>query len=270
MILPLTCFGQGKVFTRNMRLQGYEGKITKVVLSDNLVMDSALKDEVYTRWTVNPYEFCTDDEYEKLKTNPEYFFLRFVVQESSDSLSGLACLQYTKGGPDNMEKIEGSFEVLRIPVGYMENDAVPLHNLQYLPAYIDIIQNYLKEASLSGRVAYMGLPAITVSKIGGRKCLIPESDLASDVSGKQRKNFTSSGKISFVGPKDCARVIREEAPSVAIGVAIFPASRAAGSVCYKMVVGTDDHKLYYFSKHHIKGESDAGFLSGDILSLSHR
>ena len=75
IFLPLFAWGQAQINTKKVKLSDFTQKVTKIVLSGNEFMDSAFKDEVTARWRISPYEFCTLNEFNALKTSGDYYFL---------------------------------------------------------------------------------------------------------------------------------------------------------------------------------------------------
>ena len=68
LVLSVPLWAQGKVSTRKYRLADFTDKMTKVVLSGNELLMEALRQEVLNNWTSTTFEFCTLDQFEKLKT----------------------------------------------------------------------------------------------------------------------------------------------------------------------------------------------------------
>lgn len=52
----------------------FGAKTTKVVLSDEGIIDAYIRDAVKKEWKISPYEFCSPQEYEKIKEDTTYFF----------------------------------------------------------------------------------------------------------------------------------------------------------------------------------------------------
>ena len=87
LFAALAVRGQGKVNTRKYILNDFNDKVTQVVLSGNDVMDSGIRQEVVNVWTSSPFEFCTMDRFETIKTSDQYYFLipaesRFKEEEN--------------------------------------------------------------------------------------------------------------------------------------------------------------------------------------------
>ena len=58
------------------------------------------------------------------------------------------------------------------------------------------------------------------------------------------------------------------APNTVISYTVAPEEPTQGSFCYKMLIGTQDHKLYFFRKHRIGKSLSSGFLPEDIRKIT--
>ena len=92
-------FAQAQIYTRKEKLKDITAKTTKVVLTGDEVLDETMKESVAASWTMSPYEFCTNEEFEKLKTNANFYFLLVVKgQERKEAEPGIDMLTLVKGG----------------------------------------------------------------------------------------------------------------------------------------------------------------------------
>lgn len=148
-LLPLTGWSQGKVYTKKLKLADFPQETTKIVLSGDGIYQAMLQSELSRRWRINAFEFCTVDEYEAMKTDRRYYFLRTATDEQ------LAYLILDKGGKeDDKDQLQQGFEVIRIPIYDLESTGV---QEERLGAFIDILQQYMTDAMQSDKVAYAGL-----------------------------------------------------------------------------------------------------------------
>ena len=149
VLLPLSGWAQGKVYTKKLKLADFTQETTKVVLSGDGVYQALLQSEFSRRWRINAFEFCTADEYEAMKADRRYYFLRTAADEQ------VAYLILDKGGkPDDKDQLQQGFEVIRIPIYALDNPGV---EVEHLGAFIDILQQYMTDALESDKVAYAGL-----------------------------------------------------------------------------------------------------------------
>jgi len=129
-LLPLSLWGQAKIYTKDNRLADFPTKTTKVLLAYDEGMNNAIQQAIASRWRLNPFDFCSESQYKKIKDNGNCYFL---LIENKDSL------QYLTLKNKNLE-------VLSIPV--TETD---------MEFFIDILQQYVEDSMESAKVAYSGL-----------------------------------------------------------------------------------------------------------------
>lgn len=148
-LLSLSSWSQGKVYTKKLKLADFPLETTKVVLSGDGIYQAMLQGELSRRWRISAFEFCTADEYEAMKSDTRYYFLRTAADTE------LAYLILDKGGkPDDKDQLQQGFEVIRIPIYPLDNPGV---DSDRLGAFIDILQQYMTDAQQSDKVAYTGL-----------------------------------------------------------------------------------------------------------------
>ena len=52
-----------------------------------------------------------------------------------------------------------------------------------------------------------------------------------------------------------------------ISYVVAPSEPVNGSICYKLLIGSDNDELYYFKKHKINAKSGKGFLTSDLKAI---
>lgn len=155
----IAAFGQGKVYTRRARLEDFPSRTTRVVLTGAEVFNAVLKEEISSRWMASPYEFCSVADYNRDKYTDLYYFVRFTFDDD------FTYMTLTKGGdPENENQLKQGFDVVSIPIAPAVMGGGD--ELVYLPAYIDIMQEYIARAMESEKVAYRGLKGICSKPIG--------------------------------------------------------------------------------------------------------
>ena len=75
LAFSVIAYGQAQITTKKVKIEDFMEKTIKVVTSGNMFFDQALKDEVMNRWRISPFEFCTLEEFETLKTDDSYYFM---------------------------------------------------------------------------------------------------------------------------------------------------------------------------------------------------
>lgn len=239
LALLFTCISASgqKLYTRKARLEDFPTKTLKVVAAGNSLLELCVRDEIASRWRISPFEFCDMEEYEELKEDNGYYFLRLGTVE------GIAFLILTKGGKENeTDNLKKPFEVVRIPIASMGNPSG--RELMYMGAFIDIVQAFTEEAMISDQAAYSGLSWYNSRKLSGLRVL--------------------------VNTDEADAVYQEGTPDTVVGLVIAPTSISFDSFCYKMLISAETHELYYFNKSKYKGSKDALFSKAEIRQFERR
>ena len=289
--------GQAKIMTKKFRLSDFTDRVTKVVLSGNEMMDSALKMEVSERWTVSPFEFCTAGEFAALKQSDRYYFLLVTMQDpamrfltlakggaagsgdkkaagsndrkvgSSDrKASGNGDKKVTGNNKAAAEGIEGMMEVVSVPLG---SDRGFGRELFFLPALLEIVQDFTLRAMEKELIAYSGLSIYNVNyRKDGRikRICLSLGDIAPQVGAVQMGNLDED--ILLVEEEEADAAFQQGSFNTLVSFVVTPEGPAQGAWCYKMLIDAETHRLYYFKRHRISDKKGAGFLPQDLRRLS--
>ena len=229
--------GQGKIYTRKVRLEDFPTRTTKIVITGNSFLELTLREELAVHWRISPFEFCEPEEYERLRTSNNYYFLNLAREE------GIAYLILTKGGRDDeKESLRKPFEVVRMPIACYDNPSG--RELVFMGAFLDIIQTFVENAMISDKTAYGGLSAANGLKMRGKKV--------------------------YLNPDAADEAYLEEEEDALLGVTIAPDRIGFDSVCYKMLIAADTHELYYFAREKYRGPRDGLFSEAEIRSFVRR
>lgn len=267
LALPLMAGAQAQINTKKIKISDFTGKVTKVVLTGNAFYDSSLKDEIASRWRISPYEFCTTEEFGSLKVSDEYYFLvttsgRFRKEETP----GIMFLTLVKGGPKAASGIDEMLEVVSMPLCPTENPSG--RELVFLPAFIDIIQQYTLDSMEKDLSGYTGLSNYTLNmpKSGGMDIIFAEEDLSSEITRTFRDiHFDSS--ISVTDEDSADDYVIGNEPDVLVSYTVTPDSPQPGSYCYKMLISPSTHEIYYYRRHRINKKTGPGFLAEDLKRI---
>lgn len=266
ILLPAICFGQGQIITKKHKIDDFTSKTTKVVISDGSFFEAMLEEAVKSNWKVSPYEFCSQEEFESLKNSDDYYFLLSTQgQFKKEDNPGIQMLTLVKGGTGSGQ-ISDMLEIVSIPVASLENPNG--RELIFLPALLDIIQEYTLSSMNRDWDAYIGLANhnSNIKQIKGRKLVMATEDIDSrTLESNQWEKMKKSATIDTYEETDL--YLDEEAEGKVVSYIVAPSDAQPGSYCYKMLIGTDDHKLYYFRKHRITERYGVGFLEEDIKRI---
>ena len=267
LLITPAVFGQAQINTKKVKIADFTQKTTKVVLTGNMFYDSALQDEIATRWRISPYEFCSLEEFENLKSDSRYYFLITTKgQFKRENEPGLTFLTLVKGGSDAAGGIDKMLEVVSFPLAAAEDPSG--REFIYLSAFMDIIQNYVIDSMDKDFNAYGGLGnyCLDLPKTAGMTIVFSEDDLSSLDEMTRKLYFNDSMVIEDEDSTDIH--ITENSENTIVSYTVAPSAPVPGSYCYKMLIDTRNHRLYYFKKHRMTSRNGKGFLPDDIRRIS--
>lgn len=268
VIMPILASAQAQINTKKMKIADFPQKVTKVVLPGNTFYDGAFQEEFASRWRVSPYEFCSLDEFETLKTDARYYFILLTQgQFRKETEPGLQFLTLVKGGPEASEGLESMLEVATVP--FAAADSPDGREITYLPALLDIIQSYAMGSIEKDFNTLGGLSgfATSINKASDMDIVFAEQDLSSEIDDNVRKSDFDS-KISVLDVDEADETITDGTPNTLVSYVIAPEEAAPGSFCYKLLIDANTHELFYFRKHKITRKTGPGFLFEDIKRIT--
>ena len=250
----LTALAQGTINTRSYRLSDFTDKVTQVVLTGNEVLSGALSQEVVAQWTASAFEFCTLEQFEKLKTDDRYTFLTLV-----------------KGGPEASEGIGSMFEVVSFPL--MAAMGGNGRELIFLGALVKAVQEFALAAMESEKVAY-GAEGWINQRYDqeGRmmQIFIPEEDLSPAVKEKDLEKYLDDDFHIVDTAEEADQYYLDGTYNTLVGYTVAPVLPENASYCYKMLFEAHSGSLYHISRHKYTPKKGVGFLPQDLRQLSHK
>ena len=240
---------QAKLETKKFKIADFQDCITKVVLTGNDMADSFLRKDVVDRWTISPFEFCTAEEFEAAKTSPNTYFLTYVSGQYGHEIS---------------PGIE--FLTLSIPCGPVKGFG---RETAFLPALLDIIQNYTLKAIEKELASFAGLGLYNrnLPATGIKRIYMANDDLSFRVKEADKVKYIDED-IVVTDEDDVDEVLAKGTYNTLVSFVVAPLEPTAGSMCHKMLIGADDHKLYYTARHKITGKTGVGFLTSDLKKIA--
>ena len=265
LLLATDVFRQAQITTRREKLKDFTTKTTKVVLTGDEFLDEALKEGVASTWTISPYEFCTNEEFESLKTNASYYFLLVVKgQFRRESEPGIDMLTLVKGGEGADKAISDMFEVVTFPLRSTEDPSG--REFVLLPAFLKIIQDHTSGLTETEMKAYSNIGAKDTKKLKIKRIFFWSEDLAPQVDEQTKRSLDEDILIKD-DEDEVDEIFNEGTFNAVVSYVVAPSEPVNGSICYKMLIGADNHELYYFKKHKITAKMGKGFLPSDLKAI---
>ncbi len=253
--------------TRNL-FNTFGSKITKVVLPSNTLPDLMLRDAINKGWRISPFEFCTIDEYNRIKDDTSFFFLmRVDGRYQRDLEPRVEYITLFRGGPEQKGGTFSSKDIITLPLQAFDDPTG--QNLHLLHVYTDIIQNHIYKVQQDVSLAFKGRSfyADRVREVKERELMIARDFLAFSITEQEfAEMFKNRAKL--VDSDDIEDAVINNSSNTVVSVLIKPRGDARRSFCYKLLIGTDTHELLFFRRHRITTLLPAGFTREDIRKIS--
>lgn len=256
-------FAQAQITTRKEKLSDFAGRTMKVVLPGNHFIDPSLREAVNNTWSLSPFEFCTMDEFNALKNNEEYYFMIPVkARYKKETAPGITMLTVVKGKA-GAKNVNDMVEVASIPV--CAADIPSGREAAMLPGLVDVMQGYISK-SIGTNFPGISKYVSPLGKSSGRTAVIAESDIAGNVDENFRNKLKDKG-IDITADSGADSLFLEGGRTL-VSYAVTPGEPRKGSVCWKILIDSRSHELFYFKKHTVKSGDNAGFLKGDLRKIA--
>lgn len=272
LLAALSLLAQGRVNTRSYLLSDFTDKVTQVVLTGNEVLDSELRQSVVDVWTSSPFEFCTPERFQELKTQDRFYFLltaesRFKGEENP----GITFLTLVKGGPGASEGVGAMTEIISLPLASAPGGSG--RELVYLGALVQTVQDFTLAAMESEKVAY-GMELWVnrnFEKYGKMKQIfLSREDLSESVREKDLERYLDED-IHLVDDEEADRQYLDGGFNTLVSYTVAPLSPENGaSYCYKLLFEAHTRELYYIQRHKITERTGVGFTADDLKRMARK
>lgn len=264
-VAVVSAAAQATITTKKYKIADFTAKTLKVVLPGGDWIDAQLRDEVQHRWRLSPYEFCTVEEFDALRTSDQYYFLLLVSGRfRKEKTPGIDFLTVLKGGAQELDRM---LEVVSLPYG--PDEGLSGRESVFLGPMLEIVQRRVALAMESDFKGYIGIPStIVMGKESKLKTLLfADTDIAVNVTEVERlKYFDADMRIV---PEDEADEVMADGtrPMTLVSYVVVPEHPVNGSCCYKMLFDVESGELVYFRRHKISSRRPAGFLVEDLKRI---
>lgn len=253
---------QGNIYTKRAQIADFPTRTTKVVLSGDELLDTALREEVKSRWRISPFEFCEMEDFEAGKNRYGFYYL--YISEDDSGLASLTLFKSGKGS--SFFGKEGSVEVVSIP--FCPSKLATGREFVFLPALIDIMQSYVEEAIMSEQKCLFGLSSYNgmLAKAKHKTIYVAGDDLSGSTMPKDSVYELAPG---FVVTDDYTldSLFTAGAEDALIAFCISPATHSKKARSYQLIVSANTHELYYINYHRFQKSGSRGFTPAEIRQI---
>ncbi len=255
--VSLCCMAQAQVniVSKKDKTSDFPVKTMKVVLPGESFISLSLREAVKNTWTLSPYEFCTYDEFEALKSSDGYYFM-LVIRNSSPADKGISFLTIVKGGE---KKMEDMLELVTLPL--CPSAFADGREDIFMPAILDVAQSYIEKSLSDG---FKKIKTMLRKKPSSAGLVLSAEDLSSKIDSAYRVSVLSD---VIKSDSEIASIMDNGDAGYAVAYVIAPSMPEKGASCWKMAFDARTHSLYYFKKSKIGSGLDCGLTKKEIKQL---
>ena len=169
-----------------------------------------------------------------------------------------------KGGEGSDKSINDMLEVVTFPL----RSAVDPSGREFvlLPAFLSIMQEHAQGLTSSEVKAYSTVGATDSKKLRMKQIYFYEEDFSPTLDEKVVESLDEDIFVKD-DEQEVDDIFTNGTFNAVVSYVVAPTEPVNGSVCYKMLIGADDHKLYWYKKHRISARQGAGFLDADLKAI---
>lgn len=253
-----------------------EGKLllnskTCVVLENSpfSMYNPAIREAVEEYWTITPYEIIGIDEFNKRRGDPAYSFIVLTETDYERDKSGstFAFINLLLG--KKVRNLEEMPEFCAIPLDFAGEDADAEYGYK-LGVILRFIQQHAQvviDNPKTPGVRFLKYYNQYVPGIVEKTILAREEDMDESINSAQAVGALYTYPFLIVSEEEIQKAVSEKRPNTLILHKVGPPDELEGAFVFKMLIGTDDARMYYFNNHKIDVRNPNAFLPADLRRI---
>lgn len=229
-----------------------------VTTGSNIIYDAVLTKAVKENWTVTPFDVegydIGSDEQSLLAVTQDVF-----EKKSEDNRYTFLTLFQGRKGVRNVSNLPW---IVAFPICVEDEDS-EIDQTILIDLLVKSIQNHVELLKWESSIAKKSLDKIYNDNIGslkGKTIYMMDGDINKSVDRDKVLN-RFNGHLKLVGPAEIERLITEKEKDAVIAYTV------TGGYCYKLLIGVEDGKVYYYDRSKVNGLSPAGFFANMKMEL---
>ncbi len=247
---------------------------TCIVLEDDpfSAYNQYIKDAAKIFWKLTPYEFIDGNTFNVRRLNPAYSFIVLTETnfegDKTNSVFNFINLMQGK----NVEKLAQMPEICAVPLSYAgEDDFVYSYKLGSILEFMQKHALLVKEDPTRTGRDYLKYYNENIPDITNKTILIRQEDLTPEIATIGKIKAICPYKIVIATEDEIMEAIGARAADTVFLHKVGPVGeRKDAGYCFKMFIGTDDAKVYYYDLHSISKANPNGLLPSDLKRLSRK
>ncbi len=243
---------------------------TLVVMDPNPMSDFNFKIQSVMKrhWKITPFDFITEEEFEKKKDDPSYSFLltttvTFDIDKTKARYTFLSLLMGKQGA-----KVNNMPDLISIPLSYVRVEETSY--AYKMDAFVRFVQDHvnlmISDPSLIKKnpLQYYNK---NIKSLKGKTLLLAKRDLQNSVDTEAKIKKVYPYNVRIVDEEEIMEAIERQDPDVVFLHKVGPEGGNFKARCYKIIIGAADSQFYYFDYHTIDKSTPDRLLMKDLKKM---
>jgi hypothetical protein len=272
-LFGMNLFAQREYVPTKEELLKFKGTKTLVVLEDNPMSDFNLtaKEILPAEWKLTKFDFITWKDFEKLRTDPAYSFilLNQVKFQNDKTNAKYNFLSLLLGGTS--PSLGDMADLCSVPLSYT---GVPEDHysyklgvvLRFMQSHVQMLLEHPELLSVNIFKHYND----NIAELKGKTIYFVTDEIAKEINTVTKIKKIYPGEVKLVTRDQMREAIDNRTPNIVFLHKVGPEGTRIESRCYKIIMGVDDPKFYYFDYHMVGDDIDDAdaFLLSDLKKIA--
>lgn len=243
---------------------------TLVVLENTMfsTYNAFIKKAMAEYWDITPFEFISVKDFNVKREDPAYSFLVLTETKFDKDKSGSVYNFINLLLGKDVGRIEDLPEMCAIPLSFAgEVDVEYSFKLGIVLRFMQTHVRQISEDPLMKGKKYLKYYNQFVPDLKNKTILLSENDLVKELRSDAVVKNLYDHDIKLVDDESIQKAINEKSENTVVLHMVGPDGERSGGLCFKMLIGADDGKMYFYGEHKITPKKRKGLLENDLRRI---
>ena len=257
-------------FPEPSEVESFYSTKTLVVLENQMfsTYNAFIKKAMAEYWDITPFEFISVQDFNEKREDPAYSFIVLTETKFDKDKSGSVYNFINLLLGKDVGRIEDLPEMCAIPLSFAgEADVEYSFKLGIVLRFMQThVKHISEDPSIKGK-KYLKYYNQFVPELKEKVILLSENDLVEELRSDAAIQKLYDHDISLVDDETIQKAITEKSENRVVLHMVGPEGARSGGLCFKMLIGADDGRMYFYGEHTITPKKRKGLLGNDMKRI---
>jgi hypothetical protein len=251
--------------------QNFMKSKTLVLLEKNPMSDFNLviRDIMENTWTITPYEFIDDAEFEAYRNNSDYSFLMVTITSFEKDRTKARYKFLSLLMAERAKSVGDMPDLCSLPLSYVDvEDDTYSYKLE---AFLRFMQSHVKlmleQPSLIGSDPFNFYNRKKKEELQSKMLYLVQDELAKEIDTEAEIKEIYPYDFKVVTREEVAQAIKDRREDIVFLHKVGPEHTRIRARVYKLLVGAGEPTIYYFDYDMAKSAADDAFQEKDLKKI---